>query len=178
MKLQQSEIKKQLKELYRKFPEARGFLKTLGCDRNTAEDIFQEALVIYIRRLEDPSFTLTVEPYFYVRNTCKLLWYNQSRKNGKTPSFQLEKDVADQQDDWMEKEIQLGIVEKAMQKLGDQCRQILQLFYGAGMAMSDIAKKVGLRNDKVVKAQKYRCLQKAKEHARDLKVETPQNSLL
>ena len=29
--------------------------------------------------------------------------------------------------------------------------------------MADIAVKIGLRSDKVAKAQKYRCLQKAKE---------------
>jgi hypothetical protein len=39
----------------------------------------------------------------------------------------------------------------------------LHLFYGLGLNMLDIAKKIGLRNEKVVKAQKYRCIQKAKE---------------
>lgn len=176
--MQQSEIKKQLKELYRKYPQVKGFLATLGCSAANAEDIFQEALVIYVRRLEDPNFTLTVDPIFYVRNTCKLLWYNQSRKAAGRPTFELEKDVIELQDDWMEKELKLSIVEKAIQQLGEQCRQILQLFYGAGMAMADIASKVGLRNEKVVKAQKYRCLKKAKDNARALKVETPENSVL
>ena len=174
----QSETKQELKELYRKWPEVRGFLTSLGCSATNAEDVFQEALVIYVRKQEDPAFTLTVAPFFYVRNTCKLLWYNQSRKQAKHPTFELEKDVIALDDEWFQKEMKLTITEKAVQQLGEQCRQLLQLFYGAGLAMSEIAKKVGLRNEKVAKAQKYRCLQKAKENARALEVETPVNSML
>lgn len=178
MNYQEGELKKQLKALYKKWPEVRRFLSMLGCRAENAEDIFQEALVIFVRKKQDPAFELTVDPYFYVRNTCKLLWYNQARKEGKQPTFQLEQDVIAQNDDWFQKENQLSIVEKAIQQLGEQCRQILQLFYGAGTAMSEIAKRIGLRNEKVVKAQKYRCLQKAKENARALQVETVENSMI
>lgn len=177
MNKQESEIRIELKALYKRWPEVRRFLSTIGCNANNAEDIFQEALVIFIRKKEDPTFILTVEPFFYVRNTCKLLWYNQARKEGKNPTFALEQDVIDQNDDWFKKESQLRRIENAIQLLGEQCRQILKLFYGAGIAMSEIAKKVGLRNEKVVKAQKYRCLQKAKEKVRALQVESFENSL-
>lgn len=54
-------------------------------------------------------------------------------------------------------------IEDALLQIGKQCQQILQLFYGLGLNMVDIAKKVGLRNDKVAKAQKYRCINKVKE---------------
>lgn len=168
----EKEIKTQLKELYKKWPEVRRFLGSLGCKKENAEDIFQEALVIFIRKKEDSNFVLTVDPHFYVRNTCKLLWYNQARKEGKHPNFELEKDIAQLEDDWFQKEMKLSIVEKAIQQLGTQCRQLLELFYGAGIAMTEIAKKVGLRNEHVAKAQKYRCLQKAKENAKALEVES------
>lgn len=173
-----NEIGKELKALYKKWPDVKRFLSTLGCDNVNAEDIFQEALVIYVRKKDDQSFVLTVDPYFYVRNTCKLIWYNQSRKEGRNPTFELETDVISQEDEWFEKEVKISLVEKAIQQLGNQCRQILELFYGSGESMSFIAQKVGLRNEKVAKAQKYRCLQKAKENAKALEVESLQNSLL
>ena len=152
-----------LKALYRKWPDIKRFLKTVGCAKNDAEDIFQEALVIYIRKCEQPDFELTVEPFFYVRNTCKLLWYNQARKQGKQQTYALESDVEALQDNWFEKEQQIRTIETALTHLGKQCQELLQLFYGLGWNMVEIAKKIGLRNDKVAKAQKYRCLQKAKE---------------
>lgn len=54
-------------------------------------------------------------------------------------------------------------MESAIESLGKKCQEILQLFYGLGWNMVEVAQKVGLRNDKVAKAQKYRCLSKAKE---------------
>jgi len=161
--LSTTDLNKHLKELYKKWPEIRRFLKTLGCDAVAAEDIFQEALLIYSRRIQSPDFVLTVEPVYYVRNTCKLLWYNQARKEQKYGEVALEKDVAAVDDEWFAKEMKLRRVEQAMEQLGEQCRELLQLFYGLGWSMVDIAKKIGLRNDKVAKAQKYRCLQKTKE---------------
>jgi RNA polymerase sigma factor (sigma-70 family) len=178
MKKDQEDLKEQLKELYKQWPDVKRFLANLGCNSTNAEDIFQEALLVYVRKKKDPSFTLTVAPFYYVRNTCKLLWYNQARKNGNQATFELEKDVMALDDEWFQQEMKLSIVEKAIQQLGEQCRQILQLFYGAGTAMAEIAVKVGLRNEKVVKAQKYRCLQKAKENARALEVKTVENSML
>ena len=155
----------ELRQLYRKLPDIKRYLSVLGCGKDEAEDLFQEALVIYIRKKEQPGFELNVEPFFYVRNTCKLLWYNRARKQGRNPSFSLETDVAAQDDEWFEKEQRLRSIELALAKLGEQCRELLQLFYGLEWNMSDIAQKIGLRNDKVAKAQKYRCLQKAKELA-------------
>jgi RNA polymerase sigma factor (sigma-70 family) len=152
-----------LKRLYKQWPQIRAFLKGVGCDKLNAEDIFQEALLIYIRKTETVDFQLTVDHYFYLRNTCKLLWYNQARKQSKQGTTVLDSDVEALNDDWMNKELKLQSIEVALKQLGNQCRELLELFYGLGMSMVDIAIKLGLRNDKVAKAQKYRCLQKAKE---------------
>lgn len=156
-------INAELKTLYKKWPEIKRFMKTLGCDALTAEDLFQEALLIYSRKRSLSDFELTVEPFFYVRNTCKLLWYNQARKEQKQATFSLETDVEALDDEWFEKELKILQVETVLTKLGKQCQELLQLFYGQRWNMVDIAKKIGLRSDKVAKAQKYRCLQKAKE---------------
>jgi RNA polymerase sigma factor (sigma-70 family) len=162
-----SAIESELRQLYKRWPDAKRFLRTLGCTGTDAEDLFQEALVIFVRKREQADFELTVDAYFYVRNTCKLLWYNQSRKQGKQQTYSLETDVAQLEDDWFRKETQIRVIEEALTRLGKQCQELLQLFYGLGWNMSEIAQKIGLRNDKVAKVQKYRCLQKAKELVRE-----------
>jgi RNA polymerase sigma factor (sigma-70 family) len=166
------EIEKELKLLYKKWPEFRKYLKKLGCPKQSAEDLFQEALLIFSRKRQEPDFILTVDAFYYVRNTGKLLWYNQARKEQKQATFTLESDVEELNDEWFQKEILLRTMESAIEKLGGKCQEILQLFYGLGWNMVDIAKKVGLRNDKVAKAQKYRCLTKAKELIAEMENET------
>lgn len=152
-----------LKILYKKWPEIKRFLGTMGCKSEDAEDIFQEALVIFIRKLEDPAFELKVEPFFYVRNTCKLLWYNLSRKMRNTSVADDFSDVMYLEDEWFSKEMKLRSIERALTRIGEQCRELLQLFYGMGWGMVAIAKKLDLRNDKVAKVQKYRCINKVKD---------------
>jgi len=159
----------ELHSLYKKWPDIKRYLRSLGCNSTDAEDIFQEALVIFARKRTQANFELTVEPFHYVKNTCKFLWYNQSRKESKHRTNELGDNItAEVDDEWFVKEQQFAVIEKALLKLGDKCQQLLQLFYGKGWSMSDIAKKIGLRNDKVAKAQKYRCLTKAKEEVRKL----------
>ena len=157
------EIEKELKLLYKKWPEFKKYLKMLGCPIQVAEDLFQESLLIYTRKKQESNFVLTVEAFYYVRNTGKLLWYNQARKEKKQATFSLESDEEEINDDWFRKEMLFKKMESAIEKLDKKCQEILQLFYGLGWNMVDIAKKVGLRNEKVAKAQKYRCLNKAKE---------------
>jgi RNA polymerase sigma factor (sigma-70 family) len=152
----------ELKALYKKWPDIRMFLLTLGCSKDVAEDIFQEALIIFCRKKQTPEFLLEVEPFFYVRNTCKLLWYNEFRKSNKQATYELTQDIVDLKDDWFEREMKFKSMESTLERLGKKCREILHLFYGLGWTMTDIAYKIGLRNDKVVKAQKYRCIQDAK----------------
>jgi DNA-directed RNA polymerase specialized sigma24 family protein len=143
-----TDTEKQLDQLYKKWPEVKRFLQSIGCDVVTAEDLFQEALLIYIRKVEEPDFQLTVEPVYYVKNTCKLLWYNLSRKQNKHPHISEVIEIQEVESEWMQKEMKLKSIENVLTKIGEQCQ---------------IAEIVGLRNDKVVKAQKYRCIQKAKE---------------
>lgn len=95
------------------------------------------------------------------------MWYNQSRKEGKNHAVPLEEIQDLEQEDYTQKEMKFLRVEKAIEQIGAKCRELLQLFYGVGMNMSDIADKLGFRNDKVAKAQKYRCLNDLKDAVRN-----------
>lgn len=161
--IKDSELNDTLKSLYKKMPDIKRFLKSIGCKSTDAEDIFQEALLIFSRKINTPDFVLNVEPFHYVKNTCKFLWYNQSRKEGKNPSVELTEHITEEENDWFQKELKLKNIEVALSKIGTQCQELLKLFYGFGWNMVDIAKKLGMRNDKVAKAQKYRCIGKVKD---------------
>jgi len=163
VKITKSVSSDELKSLYKQWPDARKYLKSIGCGSTEAEDIFQEALLIYVRKVETPEFELTVKPFYYVKNTCKFLWYNSARKKARSANQELPEIEFIEDDEWFQKENKFQMIEQAMSQIGKQCQQILQLFYGGGMNMTEIAKKIGLRNDKVAKAQKYRCINKVKE---------------
>lgn len=164
--ISQKELAAELKALYKKWPDVKRYLRSIGCKSTDAEDLFQEALLIYTRKLEDPNFVLTVAPFHYVKNTCKFLWYNQARKEGKYQKVEIHENFTEEDDDWFQKELKLRSIEDAISKIGKKCQDLLKMFYGLGYSMIEIAKKLDLRNDKVAKVQKYRCLNKVKDLVR------------
>ena len=158
------EVKKEISSLYKQFPEVKRLLHSFGCDPITAEDIFQEALIIYLKKKNDSKFEFQLEPIHFIKQTCKFLWFNQARKEQKQTIEVAEDNFSDScSAQWMEKELLYKQLESALTKIGERCRKLLHLFYGLGWNMIDIAKKLDFRSDKVAKAQKYRCIQKAKE---------------
>ncbi|MFK7785821.1 MAG: RNA polymerase sigma factor [Crocinitomicaceae bacterium] len=160
------DVDETLKGLYKKWPDIKRYLKTLGCGSSDADDIFQEALLIFIRKIEEPTFELNVAPFHYVKNTCKFLWYNQSRRQAKHQKVEVSENLEDFESDWFKKELKFQQIEHAVSQIGKQCQQILQLFYGLGLSMIEVAKKLGIRNGGVAKTQKYRCLNKVKDIVR------------
>lgn len=153
--------KRELKQLYKYFPEVKRLLISLGCDKETTEDLFQEALIIYVSKKKDPTFKFELEPIHFVKQTSKLLWYNEARKRQKQASTFIPH--TELEEDWLNKELLYQQLEIAIDKIGKQCKELLQLFYGLGKSMVEVAQQLNLRNEHVAKSQKYRCLQKAKE---------------
>jgi len=152
-----------LKILYRKLPDVKRYLVSLGCNASDAEDIFQEALLIFSRKVDEPDFDLTVAPFHYVKNTCKFLWYNTSRKKNNMRTQEISDHLEVEDTSWWEKETKLRRIEMAIEKIGQKCQRLLKMFYGKEATMTEIAQRLGLRNDKVAKAQKYRCIHKVRE---------------
>lgn len=53
-------------------------------------------------------------------------------------------------------------VEKAMDNLGDGCKEIITLFYYQRCSVRDIVEKLNYKNENVVKAHKSRCMKRLK----------------
>lgn len=156
-----------MKGLYAYFPVVKKFILKNSGTRQEAEDIFQEGLVIFCRKLENSGFILSSSINTYVYSVCKLLWLDELKKKNR----QLRADVSELRDeqnstliyDDIEDDKALKQAQMAMMKLGQKCRELLELFYFKKASMKDIAKRLGFSSEKGAKNQKYRCLEKAKE---------------
>lgn len=153
-------VQNHIDDCYKKWPKIKAYLIKQGCPKAEVEDIFQEAILLYLRKIENLETDHKFEAHLYVQQCAKYIWMNQTRESKiDLQEFQL---FSPADEDWLEKEEKLKILEQKMKELGEKCRQLLQLFYGAAMSMSAIAKKLDLRNEKVAKTQKYRCITKLK----------------
>jgi RNA polymerase sigma factor (sigma-70 family) len=156
--------------LYRHFPAVQKMIRALGGDKEDAKDIYQEALIIFCRKVKEDNFILTAATGTYLYSVCRFLWKNEQRKRGRHPETRLNiyHDKEDEEDmqDVLEKENNLKKIESTLKNLEERCRNLLKLFYYEKLNMKTIAEKMGFSSEKIAKNQKYKCLEKVRDELR------------
>jgi RNA polymerase sigma factor (sigma-70 family) len=166
-----SEIRKKnevaLKELYKThYPMVVHLVCTNSGSEQEAKDIYQEAVMAFYERLQQPAFVLTCKIKTYLYAVCRRLWLKKlaekKRFNGSIDEVETFVGIEDELDSILEKEKRLKRMESSLYGLGEPCRSILEDFYVKDFSMEDISTKFGYTNSDNAKNQKYKCLQRLK----------------
>ena len=131
-----------------------------------AKDLFQEAVIVLYDKVKQGNFELSSKLKTYIYSICRRLWLKQL--GGQERMFQdvsnyeeiipVEDDLAKHR----ETELQLSLMEAALDKLGEPCRTIIHDFYVLNRSMQEICDKFGYTSADNAKNQKYKCLQRLK----------------
>jgi len=157
--------------LYKYFSAIRKMIRENGGSKEDAEDIFQEALIIFSRKCEDPSFALTATASTYLFSVSRFLWNDELKKRGKVAAA-MAAAGPDQLHDFgdfgilIQQEEKFKKAESVLSKIGEKCLQLLKFFYLENKSMKEIASKMEMSSEKIAKNQKYKCLERAKESYR------------
>ncbi len=152
------------KLLYKHSRPIKKWIRDNSGSKADAEDTLQDAMIAFYQMIHKPDFRLTAQPDTLLFAIAKRIWYNHLRKHNR---FSLEVPIDDLQlgeenGDALEKENMYTLMEKTLVLLGDKCSLLLELFYFQRLDMVQIAEKLDFRNEKVAKAMKYKCLEKAR----------------
>ena len=146
--------------LYKKaFPKVAGYVSKLGGSFDEANDIFQDALVIYYEKLAAGSLALHVNEQAYLLGISKHLWSKKFREN----VLQTDLDAAF---DTIETEQHQPSSIKLMHYLetaGEKCMEILKAFYYDNLPAQTIATLFGYSGIRSATVQKYKCMEKVRE---------------
>jgi len=162
---------KAYKQLYGHFAAIRKMIRENGGNKEDAEDIFQEALIIFSRKCEDPLFELTSQVSTYLYSVSRFLWNDELKKRKRqsiitADSDMRQNDLSVQWEELIHQEEKFKKAETVLSKIGEKCLQLLKFFYLDNKSMKEIAKKMELSSEKIAKNQKYKCLERAKENYR------------
>lgn len=148
------------------FSKVIAMIQKNGGTKQDAEDIFQDTLIVFYKNCLKPTFILSSTISTYVYAIAWRLWMKNIRQ-AKATTDELRDDLAvvsafdfelaDTKGDQMEE------VMDAMEQAGKRCKEILILFYFNKLSMEIIAQKVGLKDDRAVREQKYRCMKRIKD---------------
>jgi len=145
-----------LEHLYRKHYRmmARLITRNSGSE-DDAKDVFQDALIILWEKVRLGKFELSSKLSTYLYSVCQNLWHKEL--NRKQRHVSQEHDVAEVQDN--DRQERIAIVNKCLQQLKPDCRQILMYYYFDQLPMTEIAEKMEFANADSAKTKKYKCKQ-------------------
>jgi len=145
------------------FPKVVWLILRNSGNMDSAKDVFQDALVILIEKVNHLEHDLTCSIKTYLYSICRRLWLEQLRKDKKTIHLtdsydHIETDLVIINHDTIPDIY--DEINDAIEKLGNPCKQLLEAFYYKNMSWDEIAKALGYKNAASAKNQKYKYLER------------------
>lgn len=139
--------------------------KHTGISGDDAIDVFQVAVVIlYDNIISGKLTTLTSGLKSYLFSIAKNKAREVYRKNSRHVNIESISEMAFYVDEELDAkqilESNILHANTAMNKIGDPCKSILQLYYYKRMNMEDITQLLGYKNRDTLKNQKYKCMKR------------------
>lgn len=160
----QQDRERTFRDLYEKaFPAVARFVARKGGDLALAEDVFQDAMILYFEKVVAHQIQDPHRPSAYLLGIAKNLFFQHCKK--KRPSLDLEvlrempAAVEPEEDSPAHRKRLLDYLATA----GRKCMDLLQAFYYFKSPMKEIAKEFGYRSERSATVQKYKCLEKVRE---------------
>lgn len=151
-----------LRGVYSLMPEVRKFIIHNSGTVQDAEDIFQDALVVLCRKVKTADFRLTAPLKSFLMGIVKNCWLQELRQRKRMPQGESTAEIAEVQGSI--DELTYVTAKEAFNALGEKCKRLLIMFYFNKKSYREIAVELSFSDENTAKNQKYRCLQKAKEH--------------
>ncbi|MBX9852607.1 MAG: sigma-70 family RNA polymerase sigma factor [Cytophagaceae bacterium] len=154
--------------IYKNFPMMKKMIISSGGTSEDAKDIFQESIMIFYRMTGKPDFTLNASISTLLYSICRKLWLKKVRdqvsresKLSEETHSELKEESVDEE--WIEDSEKIKMAENVLLQLGEPCRTLLEKFYYEKFSMKEISQSMGYSNEKTAKAQKYKCIERAKK---------------
>jgi RNA polymerase sigma factor (sigma-70 family) len=145
------------------FPGISSYITNHGGTVDDAKDVFQEAIIIIFRQIEEKSLDIKTGFENYIYGIARLIWLKLVRSKDiqkrnlhlieePEPEYSLAEELID--DDF-----ELRIFRKHFLEMGQECQKILKLSAN-DVSNSNIAEMMGYKNEQVVRNIKYKCKEK------------------
>ncbi|MEY4111311.1 MAG: hypothetical protein RLZZ46_1667 [Bacteroidota bacterium] len=131
-----------------------------------AQDVFQEAMVVFCEKLKQEDFVLSCKAGTYLYSVSRHMWLKRIRKATLiTGKINNPAEFIEIPDDPGEEMIEEGLkkMEDALAMLGEPCRSLIEDFYINNLSMNQITEKFGYTNADNTKTQKYKCMVRLKK---------------
>jgi DNA-directed RNA polymerase specialized sigma24 family protein len=145
--------------LYKKaFPAVARYVARMGGSLEQAQDIFQDALVIYYEKVTSAQAEIIVNERVYLSGIAKKLWLQHYKAGGKNqPLNDLDIEAA------TDEQLSTGKLLRYLETAGKKCMDMLKAYYYDSLRVDDVASLFGYSGTHSATVAKYKCLEKVRE---------------
>jgi len=166
----EKDLLKNEKELFKKlfkkyFLIIKNYVYNNKGNEDDAKDLFQEAIIVIIRNIENNKIDKNVKFLSYLYSVSKYIWLKHIRKNKYIINqTEYDQDIEEMREysifvdttDIIDDSIEKGIFQRNFLKLGKKCQELLKLFFQK-FSLKEIAEIMGFKSENYVKKKKYFC---------------------
>ncbi len=158
------QVNNTLQYLYKSYYKmAVSIIKSNSGNEYEAADIFQDALISFYESVQKEKFRgdSTIKTYLY--STVRNLWLTRLKKESrnvdvKSDYNEIKLSVAGK--NGFEEEQPEILLKEIIKKTGEQCKELLRLYYYENKSMKEITVLMNFSNENSTKTQKYKCMKK------------------
>lgn len=151
------------------FPSVKNFIVKNSGSSADADDVFQDTLLVLLKKIQAPDFVLTASLKTYVFAISTNLWLKKLRDTKKTVAIDDATYVQFLMDyETVEKELHQSNSNKlvnAFLSISQKCKLLLQAIFYEAKPIGTITKEFGYTNRHNAQNQKYKCLEQARRGA-------------
>lgn len=145
--------------LYKKaFPNVARYIARMGGSLEEAQDIFQDALVIYYEKFASAQAEILVSEQAYLLGIAKKLWlqrYKATSKHQPLSDFDIE--VVP------EEQLATGKILHYLETAGKKCMELLKAYYYDRLPVGNVVTLFGYSGTHSATVAKYKCLEKVRD---------------
>ncbi len=156
---------KALTHLYENtLPKVRKYVLKNSGSKDEANDIFQDAVIIFFNKVKDDKYDPKMEIDAFIYTVARNLWIDKARRERRmvnydhVQQFEYQTDNNNQLTDMIDKE-KTGAMRKVFEMLDEKCQKILNYYIYEKRSMKEISQLMGYSSEDVAKTNHYRCKQ-------------------
>ena len=157
-----------LTQLYRQaFPAVRRLVQRQGGSAQDAQDVFQDALVVFYEQAAGGTLELTAAASTYLVGIARHRWQHELRRRARLP-HELRPDDAEAlatAEPEAAAEPAFAVLDY-VERLGAKCKAMLLDFYYFQQPLTQIAAANGYRSVRSATVQKFKCLERLRASVR------------
>lgn len=160
--------RKTIEILYKEyFGMVQAFILNNNGSVDDARDIFQETMIVLYEKACSGTFELTAQIKTYLYSVARRLWLKRlqqmQRFGTKVEALEEVVQVEEDLEDHQKKNEAYLMMDKALMRMGEPCKSLLEAYYLQKKSMQEISDDFGYTNADNAKNQKYKCLNRLKK---------------